>query len=202
MNDVVIRTPPATNRTSESIAITSPIPAHAPLIAVTTGLRSAPRSVSGRRATFSPTVFEVSARNSMSMPGQKPRPAPVITTARTSGSSSARSTSSKNAACIGHVHTFIRSGTVQRDRGHTIGDAPEHVGVVVGVGHRGTVCSCLASGQRDGRSSRDWMTSELGLLHRARVPGAARLGRAVLPRGESIPSTSCSRARRSRATRG
>ena len=82
----------------------------------------------------------------MSMPGQKPRPAPVITTAcSTSGSSSARSASSKNAACIGHVHAFIRSGRFSVIVATPSATAPEHVGVVVAVGHRGTVCSCLAS---------------------------------------------------------
>jgi hypothetical protein len=108
---VVIRAPDAANRTSADSASTNPIPAHAPLIAAITGLRKSESDDAGRDGGRSGLVdVERSLSDSMSIPGQKPRPAPVSTTTRTAGSSSSPSTTSKNRRCMVHVQAFIRLG--------------------------------------------------------------------------------------------
>lgn len=84
------------NRTSHMSAWLNPMPAQAPLTAATTGfgkdmgrVRGGSWSVGQGRAPD-----EAASRTLMSIPGQKLRPAPVSTTARTCGSCSARSNSS------------------------------------------------------------------------------------------------------------
>src|SRR5580704_11575470 len=46
----------------------------------------------------------------MSLPGQKPRPAPVTTMARTAGSASASSSTSKYRISMASFHAFMRAG--------------------------------------------------------------------------------------------
>ena len=100
-NAVVNLTPAAAKRRSHISACTSPIPAHAPLIAATIGLRIVSGNVCGRGGAAasaplpppSPALSAASA--SMSKPGQNPRPAPVTTTTRVSGSRSASARRSK-----------------------------------------------------------------------------------------------------------
>lgn len=84
------------NRTSHISAWLNPMPAQAPLTAATTGLgndmgrvRGGSRSVGHGRAPE-----DAPSSTLMSIPGQKLRPAPVRTTARTRVSASARSNSS------------------------------------------------------------------------------------------------------------
>lgn len=84
------------NRMSHISAWLKPMPAQAPLTAATTGLgkdmgrlRGGSWSVGQGRAPE-----DAPSSTLMSIPGQKLRPAPVSTTARTRGSASARSNSS------------------------------------------------------------------------------------------------------------
>ncbi len=88
--------PGTANRTSHMRAWLKPMPAQAPLTAATRGLgndmgrvRGGSRSVGHGRAPE-----DAPSSTLMSMPGQKLRPAPVRTTARTAGSASAWSNSS------------------------------------------------------------------------------------------------------------
>ena len=94
LNVVPMRTPLPIMRTSAQAASTKPMPAQAPLIAVTTGVPII-KARKGKVSTdcsstylFNPAV--PSARTERSAPAQKPLPAPVTTITRTSGSASAR----------------------------------------------------------------------------------------------------------------
>ena len=134
----------------------------------------------------------------MSMPGQKPRPAPVTRPparrdrrrrgrrARRTPRASATSTRS---SVPGRFSVIVATPSATRQSTSSSSWAS-------GIGEPYAPAS--RAGQRDGRSSRDWNARELGLLHRARVPGAARLGRASSAATRSFPSTCSSRARRSR----
>lgn len=73
------------NRTSHISAWLNPMPAQAPLTAATTGFGKDMGRVRGGRRSVGHGLAPEDAPSStlMSMPGQKLRPAPVSTTART-----------------------------------------------------------------------------------------------------------------------
>ena len=92
-------------RTSQAQARESPAPAQAPLIAATTGFSSArmARTFGWYVSSSADRTPPGSSWNSRrSCPAQKPRPAPVSTTARTSGSA-ASSSAAARPACISRL---------------------------------------------------------------------------------------------------
>jgi hypothetical protein len=99
VNAVVNFAPAAAIRRSPASAIPSPAPAQAPLIATTTGTRSAASArMSGlysSTTTFSDVAaspFSASRCSARSWPTQNARPVPVMSTARTESSAATAST--------------------------------------------------------------------------------------------------------------
>ena len=112
---VVILASSAAKRTSEKRAVTSPSPAHAPLMAQMTGLGTRAVMVMGRRPVWSMDWpgRDTRSRSWASRPGQKARPAPVSTTALTSSSSLACSRRSWRANSISRFQALLRSGRLR-----------------------------------------------------------------------------------------
>lgn len=97
-----------------------PPPIAAPLIAPITGwcilrraiITSSSSSIARRAmvVTVSPPMFGITPESSRSAPEQKPLPAPVITTTRTSLSRLTASSASRNGIITSNAMAFIRSG--------------------------------------------------------------------------------------------
>src|SRR5437588_2043987 len=98
-------------RTSHAQASDSPAPAHAPLTAAMTGFSSArmARTFGWYVARRLSLTSGASPNSFRSWPAQNPRPAPVMTTARTSGSRASFS-ASRSAPCSARLNAFITSG--------------------------------------------------------------------------------------------
>ena len=96
---------------SHATASESPAPAHTPLTAAITGFSSARiASTFGWYVSCSDARTSGISWNSVrSWPAQKPRPAPVRTTARTSGSA-ASFNAARSAACIARLNALSTSG--------------------------------------------------------------------------------------------
>ena len=102
----------AAMRRSHAAASERPAPAVGPLTAAITGFSSAriARMFGWYVLSSRSRMSSATSRNSVrSCPAQKPRPAPVITTARTSGSAAA-SSASASAACSAALNALNTSG--------------------------------------------------------------------------------------------
>src|SRR5581483_11792421 len=98
-------------RTSHAQASDNPAPAHAPLTAAMTGFSSArmARTFGWYVARRLSLTSGASPNSFRSWPAQNPLPAPVMTTARTSGSRASFS-ASRSAPCSARLNAFITSG--------------------------------------------------------------------------------------------
>ena len=132
------------SRTSIGSVIVAPTPTDGPLIAAMTGLvsrkiRSVTRPPSSRwrpsgsrsmpASGGAPSVSKVVSPPPRSAPAQKPRPAPVTTTARTDGSPSISSQTAHSSTCMCLVKALRRVRAVERDGRDAVvdvvGDLPQ-----------------------------------------------------------------------------
>ena len=122
----------AAMRRSHAAASERPAPAVGPLTAAITGFSSAriARMFGWYVLSSRSRMSSATSRNSVrSWPAQKPRPAPVITTARTSGSAASTSACRQRGVQRG-VERVEHLGAVQRDRQHRA------VACRLGLGHQ------------------------------------------------------------------
>ena len=141
VNDVEILAPAATNRTSDKSARTTPMPAHAPLIAAIKGLRRSTRSVNGRRSVAATRrlrdlrkeLHVHSRAEATTGTGEHHRAHVRVVVGAVDELEEPRVHRPRP-----RVHSLR---AVQRDRGDVVAHVPAHEVVVGAVGHRGTVCS-------------------------------------------------------------